>query len=551
MGLKESKNTIHVDELSDTESDSEYFSPDMELCESDAVFTNSILGSGKPLTAEEICRIQNSLDEYEVVSLVYLLFESPNLALRCLQEFFLDSKNPILNNWAMATSEKNWLEMLLEALSIIQNYQVLKNLGLKKAELISKYMPHNSNISIVIKKSRKALYLLAEKLDHTEIQTLLNSIKLNVETFSDMKSKYNKYIELFLLNLELNNIDICKYIKGALKSMDKLELYDMLSECFPNNSSITMVNQNASSSKVSDKLHFTTRDTTYPTPYISEFHQMNSSQLSSGSNSIINDDIYPMDSNNPGILLIINQAEFYTEPDPKYKDLLPEHYNDQQLNARPGTDKDKDKLKMVFEKFGYEVIIKQNLPHYTVLSVICDTAKKIDKESSFIVCILSHGDKGVVYGANSCKIHISLITKAMTVGNSKLKELPKVLILQSCQGTDCQKRESDEDEESFLPNVYRKDGHDSPPKIVNLFIYFATIPGYAAIRDIHHGSWLIQCLCSKIEEMADRCHFSDICTRVNKIISTKEWREKTGTNIMTPLIETTFTKSFYLLPPKK
>lgn len=79
-----------------------------------------------------------------------------------------------------------------------------------------------------------------------------------------------------------------------------------------------MIDQTASTSGIPDKkLHLTTRDTTYPMVNVNEFSL---SQLSSGSISSRNDeDIYPIDPNNPGILLIINQAEFYTEPDPKYE----------------------------------------------------------------------------------------------------------------------------------------------------------------------------------------------------------------------------------------
>lgn len=67
MGINESKNTISSNEISDTESDSEYFLTDMEY-QSDAVFAN-ILPIGKTLTVNNVRDIQNSLDEYEVVTI--------------------------------------------------------------------------------------------------------------------------------------------------------------------------------------------------------------------------------------------------------------------------------------------------------------------------------------------------------------------------------------------------------------------------------------------------------------------------------------------------
>lgn len=183
-----------------------------------------------------------------------MLYEGPSVALKCLQDFFSNPKSTVLYNWAIL--EKNWSEMLVEALCIIQNYQVLKNLGniifiasiiiimfiiigFKKTDLISSYMPHNSKIAVAINKSRKTLYLLAEKLEYTETQIFINSIKLDVQiNISDMKSKYSEYLELHFLNWELQNVNIYEHIKRALKSMDKLELSDMLLDCFPHNSSV-------------------------------------------------------------------------------------------------------------------------------------------------------------------------------------------------------------------------------------------------------------------------------------------------------------------------
>ena len=42
------------------------------------------------------------------------------------------------------------------------------------------------------------------------------------------------------------------------------------------------------------------------------------------------------------------------------------------------------------------------------------------------------------------------------------------------------------------------------PPLADLFTFWATVPGYGAIRDMKTGSWFIQSLCEKIITLADK-----------------------------------------------
>ncbi len=57
----------------------------------------------------------------------------------------------------------------------------------------------------------------------------------------------------------------------------------------------------------------------------------------------------------------------------------------------------------------------------------------LDKYSSMVVCILSHGNKGVVYGVDSKAVAIEGLKYKL--GRCKdLKEKPKMFVILACQG---------------------------------------------------------------------------------------------------------------------
>ncbi|KAJ8979554.1 hypothetical protein NQ317_017703 [Molorchus minor] len=208
---------------------------------------------------------------------------------------------------------------------------------------------------------------------------------------------------------------------------------------------------------------------------------------------------------------------------------------------------------MYLKKFGFKVIVKENLTHIAMLEEIKKAAMDVTNESSFIVCIMSHGDKGVVYGSNSCKVKVSKIQEIMCkTKNKNLEDKPKILILQSCQGKKClQLDENSEDELEEETHANTTDGGKSIPPTVDMLIFWATIPGYAAIRNKKTGSWFIQALCKHMEEFGNKHHFSDICTRIMNSMSLRKWiNQQDHKNVMALSFESTMRKDFYLPPMK-
>lgn len=513
------------------------------------------------ITLEKVQAIESELDKYEIVSLVYLLYDSTELALQDLEILVTTGKKSnLLYKWAKSEEyrECEWKEKLIEALSIIQNYKILKNAGYTKEDLQSKYMPYRSETSCFVNKTRKALYLIAEKLTNEQTAQLINNMGKKLQgREARTRNAIEDYLELYFLYWEQTHLSF-DGLKNIFKIMDLERQYDILNYVLPpqpqetnlvsdirlTTESPNMMKKN-SKSKVRRKS--TTRDTTYSQPKSLEVSLTQQSEMSGVSQEGSSEDInrYPINPKNPGVVLIINQEEFYTEPDKAYKHLLHKDNDRIQLERRDGTIIDKSNLKRVFGKRGFKVIVRENLAHYDIISVVKDVVKEIRDESSLIVCILSHGDNGVVYGANSCKVSVDEVQSIMCKKNKNLQGKPKILILQSCQGRQCQRIEEESSEDEGAANT--KDG--PAPSTADLLTFWATIPGFAAIRNRNHGSWLIQELCHEIEQASLGLHFLDICTRVVNKVTNKEWKEKTAINIMTPMVVTTLRKSFYLPAP--
>lgn len=134
-----------------------------------------------------------------------------------------------------------------------------------------------------------------------------------------------------------------------------------------------------------------------------------------------------------GIILIINQKTFHFESNPDFKEFLPKR----RLDTRHGTDRDADALQKLFKCFGYETRVKNDRLHSEILNDVRDMINECIHLDSVVVCILSHGCKGIVYGANSVPVKIEDIEKLII--SERLIGKPKILIVQACQGEETQR----------------------------------------------------------------------------------------------------------------
>ncbi|CAG9768940.1 unnamed protein product [Ceutorhynchus assimilis] len=563
MGLGQSSDYISEGEISDDDLDDRYFAsnrnppnrniPDQiearpnlgtmnEASNSiDAVRrSTSTHHQNNQISLADLTFVEKQLDEYELVSLLYLLYDNNESALQAIEEM-LSPRQIGFNSLAKwvereGIKDQKWPKKLEEALCIIQNYQVLKNFGHNKNDLQCTYLPSQIETSYLVNKLRKTLYLTAEKLTSTQTAKFINGMK----TESNFVPNYNEnYLELYFLYWEKENVNF-KNIKSVFKTMDLELISEQLSAVLPEEPpNIDFADQLENIDlKPSDDRKGTRKDNTvFPT---GSFEGDSLHAVTQNSNEkLLQADRYFIDSKNPGIVLIINQEYFYTEPLKEFEHLLHESKDSNKLPNRTGSTMDKNELEKVFSAMNFKVIVEDNLTHKLMLDCIEKYTNLASKTSSLIICILSHGANGVVFAANSCKVEVSEIQKIMRHKN--LIGKPKVLILQSCQGDECQKIEEDDN---------TTDGATRVPGTADSLCFWATIPGFAAIRNMKQGSWFIQALCEEIKRSqygSSRCHFSDICTKVMNQVTQKKWKS----NVMTPMLVSTLTKAFYLPLPTK
>lgn len=94
-----------------------------------SVVNNALMLDASKVTFEKVAHIENMLDIYEKVSLVYLLYDDPSKACDVIRDLLHDTQNvkPI-EEWSKENAKCNikWGIKLLEALAIIQNYFILR-----------------------------------------------------------------------------------------------------------------------------------------------------------------------------------------------------------------------------------------------------------------------------------------------------------------------------------------------------------------------------------------------------------------------------------------
>lgn len=93
---------------------------------------------------------------------------------------------------------------------------------------------------------------------------------------------------------------------------------------------------------------------------------------------------------------------------------------------------DKKQLSEVFSELGYSVEPHNNVDHLEMLQLIRGACSRSTLRDSLIVCILSHGFEGAVYGCDSIPVSIDDIKNVLCAGED-LYDKPKLLIIQACQ----------------------------------------------------------------------------------------------------------------------
>jgi len=219
---------------------------------------------------------------------------------------------------------------------------------------------------------------------------------------------------------------------------------------------------------------------------------------------------------------------------------------------RYGTLVDEKSLEDTFNWLGFAVDLRKNCTRDQILQALKDVASKDHRMyTAFVCCILTHGDKGEVYGTDWKPVQLVEIKKLFEEGICKsLSGKPKIYFIQACRGdgqdfgflkppvesSDQTSQPSDEQdvgqnfddfhteaEADVKANAVRDPAaHRKAVCRTNFYFVFPSAQGHKAILDKTKGSWLISSICSVLQQEAQTLNLRDMMVKVNDKISDME-----------------------------
>ncbi|XP_032374608.1 caspase-2 isoform X10 [Etheostoma spectabile] len=242
---------------------------------------------------------------------------------------------------------------------------------------------------------------------------------------------------------------------------------------------------------------------------------------------------YKMNSSPRGLALVISNVTFdpCAAPD---------------LDPRKGGEVDDEVLRKVFTELDYLVTVHRDLTAQNMRSCIENFCSQPDHRTvdSCVVCLLSHGVDGAIYGTDGQLLQLDWVFKSFDNAHCPLlQNKPKVFFIQACRGEemDCGVEQIDGPARTCSPCCEQLDagregqgdahcrqrGDIGRPRIKlpqrsDMICGFASLKGTAAMRNTKRGSWFIQELNTALRLQARDTHLSDIMVQVNRRIKERE-----------------------------
>ena len=188
-------------------------------------------------------------------------------------------------------------------------------------------------------------------------------------------------------------------------------------------------------------------------------------------------------------------------------------------SEREGSDRDEANLVQTWLYLGYRVEVRRDLTSVEMTTIFRDIDSFLTSpderasednsvsHDSFVCCVLSHGNKDSIIGADSKSIKMDYIEN-MIGKSKKLRSKPKLFFVQACRGPHAGAEvQPDDDQENRLV-TNRSDMHFS----------YATVPGNKSYRDTCKGSWFVTELCKTLCKFASSCTLNEMQHKVNSAV---------------------------------
>ncbi|XP_041843822.1 caspase-2 isoform X2 [Melanotaenia boesemani] len=242
---------------------------------------------------------------------------------------------------------------------------------------------------------------------------------------------------------------------------------------------------------------------------------------------------YRMNSSPRGYALVISNVSFDSCAAPD-------------LDLRKGGEVDAEVLRKVFTELDYHVSVHKDLTAQGMRSCIENFCRRPEHRTvdSCVVCLLSHGVEGAIYGTDGQLLQLDWVFEAFDNAHCPLlQNKPKMFFIQACRGDemDCGVEQIDGPVRTLSPSCEQRDagregqGDVDPrqrvdmgrpriklPQRSDMICGFASLKGTAAMRNTKRGSWFIQELNTALRLNARNTHLADILVQVNGRIKERE-----------------------------
>ena len=246
------------------------------------------------------------------------------------------------------------------------------------------------------------------------------------------------------------------------------------------------------------------------------------------------------------------------------------------LAPREGSTYDVTNLENLFRQLCFTVESYIDLTKSEIIGKLEVERKREDHKDSdaFILCIMSHGVEGIVYGKDQLPLNIDKDILELFNGERcpHLLNKPKIFIIQACQGKLATEGISTESADSDTPLTQATsvipldalkalrsgDASDSIHKFVHpqadMVVLYATVNGYEAYRNLFLGSWFIRSFVKVLSRHSYNNSLVELFNKVSEEVS--NYRTNADKlmygykhHIQLPQINRlTFTKDFFFFP---
>ena len=228
--------------------------------------------------------------------------------------------------------------------------------------------------------------------------------------------------------------------------------------------------------------------------------------------------VYSMKCEPHGLCLIVNNVDF------------------ENLSRRGGSDVDAKKLDELFTKLQYKVKMARNQTSKQLKETLTKFARLNDHgmADSVVVCLLSHGLEGQIYGVDGVLVSIpDLLALFNGYAAPDLIGKPKMFFIQACRGSDFDQGVEVTDGgykpakevpvakakaavlQACLPDTVEPEPEpESLPAEADMLVAYSTVPGYVSWNNLAKGSWFVQAIA---DVFSDYAHTEDVVSMLIRV----------------------------------